>query len=222
MEKAQKDLAAVQDILKAAGYYTGKVDGIPGPRSKAAFDQVCELALAEYHLTQDTVGNGTIKGSIGDFIVSVEGPDLVVRNVKCTCFGGSGDSMDSGETASGYSTKGHPDLMAVSLPMHYEGKHKPTREALYGSPIPALPFGLHANGTPDHDGAWVEIKFGNGKKFLVPCIDRGPDIRRFPKNAIDATLALAKQADPRATANNFEAIVDYRIVNGARFLKKLT
>ncbi len=126
--------------------------------------------------------------------------------------------MDSGETASGYSTKNHPFLKAVSLPMNYVGTSLATRKALSGSPIPMMPFGLHADGSENRDGAWVEVMFGNGERATVPCIDLGPNIDRYPKTAIDCTIALARLANPQATANNFEAVVSYRIIDGAKFL----
>ncbi len=214
--KASEVLKETQTIWAGAGYYTGEPDGIPGPKTSAAAESLFQAALDELHNSIESAN--VLKGTKGDFKVEVIGNDLWVRNVRATCFGGSGDSMDSGETASGYSTKGHPDLQAVSLPMDYSGPSAATRNALSGSAIPMMPFGLTADGRQNLDGAWVQVFFANGKDATGPCIDLGPNIDRFPKNAIDLTIAMARLADPHATANNFEAVVTYRIINGARFL----
>lgn len=179
-------------------------DGIWGPRSQAALDREAE---AEH----DRVD--------APWTVKADGADLVVENVRCTCFGGSGDSMDSGGTASGVSTKAHPDLKAVSLPMRYDGPSRATRKALGHSPIPMMPFGLKPSGVVNQNGVWVELTHAGNYIGHFPVIDLGPDISRFPKNGIDATLALAKMMDPDATANSFEAVVSYRIVGGAKYLE---
>lgn len=209
MGKYKEQLKLVQQDFGVL--YTGRIDGIPGPKTDAAFKELCERADSEHQ-------NRVIKGSKGNFEVLVAGKHLRVNNVRCTCFGGSDDSGDSGETASGYPTKGHPDLMAVALPMSYCGSDEATYEALCGSPIPLIPFGLYSNGEENREGAWVHITFSNGKTFLVPCIDFGPNINKYPDNAIDVTVALAKHQDPNATSNCFEDVVSYTIVNGAKFL----
>jgi peptidoglycan hydrolase-like protein with peptidoglycan-binding domain len=214
--KASEVLIATQTLWKNAGLYTGALDGIPGPKTSEASQKLFQNALDELHA--NNTANSILTGTKGNFKVEVIQGDLWVRNVRATCFGGSGDDMDSGETASGFSTKGHPSLKAVSLPMNYNGPNSATKKALSGSPIPWMPFGLHSDGSENHDGAWVEIFFGNGAHEVVPTIDLGPNIDRFPNNGIDCTIALARVANPRATANNFEAIVSYRIIDGVRFI----
>lgn len=139
------------------------------------------------------------------FSAHVDGDDIVVAGVRGTCFGGANDPQDSGETASGISTKANPTIRACALPMIYTGKNKALRKALGGSPIPKLPW-----------KTMVEI-MGNSKRLTVPVIDLGPAKRTG--NAIDLTIAAARFFDGKATATNFELECSYRIIGGAKFLK---
>ena len=86
------------------------------------------------------------------FTARVEGDDLVVRNVRATWFGGAHDPDDNGQTASGVSTRLHPDLLGCALPMN---GFRLTR----GSPLPDLPWMTTE----------VEIYRGsNGRRLTVP------------------------------------------------------
>ena len=134
----------------------------------------------------------------------VDGDDILVIGVTDTCFGGSNDPMDSGETASGISTRDNPTLKACALPMIYSGSNKALRRALGGSPIPKLPWQTK-----------VEI-IADGKHLIVPVIDLGPAKRTG--DAIDLTVAAARFFNPRATANNFLLHCNYRIIGGAKHL----
>lgn len=140
------------------------------------------------------------------FSAHIDGDDIVVLDARATCFGGSADPEDSGETASGISTKSQPRLQACALPMIYTGTNKALLKALGGSPIPKLPWKTQ-----------VEIT-GGGKRLIVPVIDLGPAKRTG--NAIDLTLAAARFFKPGASATNFEMICNYRILGGAKFLKQ--
>lgn len=136
----------------------------------------------------------------------VVGDDIVVRNCRGTAFGGSNDPEDSGETASGISTKANPAMRACALPMIYTGKGKALKAALGGSPIPRIPW-----------KTLVEIReISTGKTLTVPVIDLGPAKRTG--NAIDLTVAAARYFDPNATATRFAIHCDYRIIGGAKFL----
>ena len=135
----------------------------------------------------------------------VDGEDILVIGVRATCFGGTNDSEDNGETASGISTQDNPQLKACALPMCYIGKNPAQLRALGGSPIPRLPWGTK-----------VEV-MANGKRLIIPVIDLGPSKRTG--NAIDLTVAAARFFDGRATANNFAMECSYRIIGGARHLK---
>lgn len=134
----------------------------------------------------------------------VDGDDIVVVGVTATCFGGANDPMDSGETASGVSTRANPLLKACALPMAYAGSNKALRTALGGSPIPKVPWQTK-----------VEI-MAEGKTLIVPVIDLGPAKRT--SDAIDLTVAAARFFKPSATANNFLLHCSYRIIGGARHL----
>lgn len=137
------------------------------------------------------------------FMAEIEGEDIVVSGVRATCFGGSNDKMDSGETASGISTK-LTGTMGCALPRCYTGSSSAQKKALGGSPIPAkLPFGTMVEVTSD------------GETITVPFIDVGP--ARWTKNGLDLSIAAARKFNPKATANNFEAIINYRIIGGAKY-----
>ena len=135
----------------------------------------------------------------------IDGEDIVVTGARATCFGGSNDPEDSGETASGISTKRNPKLAACALPMRYAGRNRALLKALGGSPIPKVPWK-----TP------VQITCGR-KTITVPVIDLGPAKRTG--NAIDLTIAAARMFDPRATATRFAARVDFRILGAAKHAK---
>ena len=109
-------------------------------------------------------------GSYG-FTAHIEGDDLVVRGVRATWFGGAHDPQDSGETASGLSTRLHPELLGCALPMN---GFRVTR----GSPLPRLPWMTTV----------VEVtRPGNGRKVRVPLIDLGPAAPPHAHAAIDLT-----------------------------------
>jgi hypothetical protein len=135
----------------------------------------------------------------------VDGNDILVIGVTATCFGGSKDPDDSGETASGISTKDNPTLKACALPMIYTGTNKALLKALGGSPLPKVPWN-----TP------VEI-MSNGKRLVVPVIDLGPAKRTG--DAIDLTIAAARYFKSNASATNFLLECSYRIIGGAKYLK---
>src|SRR5947208_898142 len=132
------------------------------------------------------------------FTVEVVGTDLVVKDVLATAFGGADDPQDSGQTASGTSTKLHPYLLGCALPMN-----TPHVSVLRGSPIPHMPFGVDSHGKDRPDGAHVDIEFLPDGQTLVniPVIDLGPG-RQATKpgakpHAIDLTVAAAKKRDPK-------------------------
>jgi len=182
-------------------------DMIPGAMDQAALQDLAERAHAEWQAEEaPPVDYGGARKLTGrGLTVYVVGMDLVLINVRCTCFGGAHDPQDSGETASGISTK-PPDTEGCALPRSYCGSDQGTYEALCGSPIPAsLPFN-----TP------VEV-LSEGTRIVVPFIDLGPNLE-VTDNALDLTVASAKEFDPNATATNFEMMCSYRIIGGANYL----
>ncbi len=152
-------------------------------------------------------GDGSFK-----FEAEVVGQDIVLRGVRATCFGGAADPEDSGETASGISTKAFAWLAAVSLPMDgrmFSSKSKSFHTALDGSPIPRVPW-----------GTMVQITHMNGvdvPDYTFPVIDLGPAKRTG--NALDLTIAAARIYSARASATNFTATVDFAILGGAKYLR---
>ena len=135
----------------------------------------------------------------------VDGDDILVIGAKATCFGGANDPQDSGETASGVSTKMNPLVRGCALPMIYTGRNKALLKALGGSPLPKMPW--HTK---------VQV-MANGKCLTVPVIDLGPGKRTG--NAIDLTIAAARFFKSNASATNFKIECSYRILGGAKHLK---
>ncbi len=161
-------------------------DGDPGPKTAKAI--------------ADKLGIET-----GEPVVEVDGDDLVVRNIRCTCFGGANDPQDSGETASGVSTK-DPSTRGVALPRRYIGPNKALQKALGDGIIPPkVPFHLLVEVT---DRA-------TGHTETAPFIDLGP--ATYTENYLDVTVAVAKTFNPNATATNFEMICSYRVLGGAKY-----
>jgi hypothetical protein len=160
----------------------------------------------------------TNKNALGDgtwsWAARIDGDDVLVENARMTCFGGSDDPQDSGETASGISTKRNPDLAACSLPMDgrmFPALSRAEHAALDGSPIPRVPWKTLVR---------VTVFFNNGaaqKTVDLPVIDLGPGKRTG--NALDLTIAAARLFNPKATATNFEARGNYRILGGAKYVK---
>lgn len=151
--------------------------------------------------------SGRILRGDGSFpwTAEIDGDDIVIRNARVTCFGGSEDPQDSGETASGISTKANPGLMACALPMNYTGVDGPTRRALIGSPIPMLPWKTLVRFTDLIRGSSID----------VPVIDLGP--ARDTGNQADLSIAAARHFDAGASARDFELRCEVRILGGAKF-----
>lgn len=132
---------------------------------------------------------------------TVDGKDIVVRGTVATWFGGSDDSEDDGQTASGEVTKGHPDMLGCALPMAIHGVKETA-----GSPIPKVPW---------HTTVRV-YNHANGKVIEVPVIDLGPNKRT--RHALDLTVAAFKALGGSVAQGVMT--VDYRIIGGAAFLPK--
>ncbi len=131
------------------------------------------------------------------FTARVEGDDLVVRGVRATWFGGPHDPDDNGQTASGLSTRLHPDLLGCALPM---GGYRLTR----GSPLPDLPW------LTTH----VEVtRAATGHRVTVSLIDLGPSAPPHAHAAIDLTVAAfrALGGDPQEGS----LTVDFRLPGAA-------
>lgn len=145
--------------------------------------------------------------------------DIVVGKnqiVYATYWGGSHDDMDSGETASGYPTKGHPDLLGCAIPMRVNNM-----AALHGSPIPYMPFGIKANGGPNPKGAFVRAYCPRTElTIVVPVIDLGPGkgATRDPKrpHALDLTIAAWKALGLEVGGN--PEPIQYRILGAAHYV----
>lgn len=140
-------------------------------------------------------------------ILEIDEDDLIVRNVRGTCFGGISDPQDNGNTASGVSTK-DPSILGVALPRKYTGSDHATMLALGDGLIPpGVPFLLPVEVTDR----------STGKTVSAPFIDLGP--ATHTGNYIDLTIAAARQFNPKASVTNFEILCDYRIVGGAKFAR---
>ncbi|MEY2507483.1 MAG: hypothetical protein QOH01_1812 [Verrucomicrobiota bacterium] len=161
------------------------------------------------------LGGTILKGS-GDWgwTAEVIGNDIVVQNSKTTAFGGANDKADNGQTACGFPTKGHTELLGCALPLdgyaHTKGEH----DALDGTPLPHMDFGLTSKGADRPSGAHVEVTdLKSGVQIVVPVIDLGP--AKGTGHALDLTEAAARRFNSNATSNNFSMVLQYRIINGA-------
>ena len=131
------------------------------------------------------------------FTARIDGDDLLVQGVQATWFGGANDPQDNGETASGLSTRLHPELLGCALPM--DGFR-----ATAGSPLPRLP--------------WLTTRVlvtrpANGRSVTVALVDLGPSAPPRARAAIDLTVAAF-----RALGGNLKTgvlTVDYRVLGGA-------
>jgi hypothetical protein len=151
-------------------------------------------------------------GAPWGMIAQVIGNDIVVRGAKTTAFGGDNDTADNGQTACGFPTRGHPELMGCALPLAGFGV-----SSLNGTPLPHMKFGLTAKGADNPNGAHVEVTDPvTRKQTTVPVIDLGPS--GGTGHALDLTVAAARVFKPNATANNFSMKLDYRIIDGAKSL----
>lgn len=192
-----------------------RADGELGPITLKKLGEVVDLYVESFPPVERDgevlKGDGT-----WPFTARVDGGDIVVENVLATCFGGNDDPNDSGDTASGLSTKNNPAIQGVSIPM--DGRQYPRmsqleHKALDGSPLPRMPW-----------HTMVEI-LGGGKVFRPNqgIIDIGPGKQatrggELP-NALDLTVAAARVLDPKATAKNFSMRVSYRIIGGAKYIQ---
>jgi hypothetical protein len=147
------------------------------------------------------------------WVVEVDGPDLVVRGIRATCFGGGFDTGDDGQTESGVMNDGrNPSLLGVALPIRsIEASTRPSPLAFPGKHIPWL--------TPVT--VWLEA---NGEQSAIRCIliDDGPDVLQYPDHALDLTVAAASHFAPgfpiKRLANEWSGRgFSYRIVGGAQY-----
>jgi len=152
------------------------------------------------------------------WFASIDGNDIVVFDAKASAFGGSFDRGDNGQTASGCPTIGNPGLLGCSLPMDGYAKSPSEHALLDGTPIPHMPFGVFGGCGDNPAGAHVMVTDrATGKQITVPVIDLGP--AKKTGHALDLTVAAARFFKSNATANNFGMKLDYRILDGAKFVK---
>ena len=155
------------------------------------------------------------------FPVIRSGDDLVVPRAAATWFGGDSDPEDNGETASGVNTRHNPGLLGCALPLAGHGV-----KSLNGTPLPMMAFGLHHDGSPNPEGAWVEVvallptsniqhPTSNIQSLTLPVIDLGPSLRT--RHGIDLTVAAFKHF--AGNLSRGVITVSYRLKRGALYLK---
>ncbi len=145
---------------------------------------------------------------------TIEGEDLIVRNIIATCFGGKYDSGDDGHTESGVMNDGsNPGLLGAALPI------RSIERATIDSPLafkgPHIPWSTPVT-------VWRELE---GEETAIECqlIDNGPDVLKYPTHALDLTPCAAMHFDPELTlrfvADDFEKTgMSFRVIGGARFI----
>lgn len=147
----------------------------------------------------------------------IDGPDIVVRGVIATCFGGRYDAGDNGQTESGVLNDGSdPNLFGVALPI------RSTEAATRPSPLacaskPHIPWGSSVM-------VW---RTADGEQTAIECtlIDNGPRVAKYPTHAIDLNPNVAHAFAPNfpveRLANDWESQpgeFSYRIIGGAKYL----
>ena len=146
----------------------------------------------------------------------IDGPDLVVRNVIATCFGGKYDDGDNGQTESGYNNTGDGSAEAntfqVALPIR--STEAVTRNSPLAFPGPHIPWKTIVM-------VWREDE---GEETAVEALltDNGPEFSKYPTHAFDCNPPLAlhfsPEFDPLKVANQWEmGGMSIRIVNGAKY-----
>lgn len=172
-------------------------DGIWGGHSQSAIDA----------LINPSVLKGTVDG--WEFLKArIDGSDIVIDDAEVTAFGGANDTGDSGETASGVSTKNNPKILGCALPMRRNTSPRADKKGrhpiLRGSPLPMIPW-------------MTPVIFTDPitkKRVTTKLIDEGP--AGWTKHAGDLTVAAARKFDPKATANSANIPrLQIRIVGGA-------
>lgn len=146
------------------------------------------------------------------FKIEFQGNDVIVRNVIVTCFGGGSDKGDDGKTESGVMNDGSdPNLLGCALPI------RSTENATRFSPLADAQKAHIPWGTIVH--FWKGSDESTGIDTVL--IDNGPNVAKYPTHAGDLTVAAAhffNSTMPLSElANNFESILSYRIVNGAKY-----
>lgn len=190
----------LQTALHDLGFYSGRIDNWRGTGTNEA-EKAFRSSFSE------TPGSKTLGDGTWPWTASIDGADVIVTDARATCFGGSGDPQDGGDTASGISTAKHPEIAACSLPMDgrmFKGLSPAEHRALDGSPIPRVPWQTIVRVTH------------NGQTEDFPVIDLGPGKRTG--NALDLTIAAARRFNPKASATNFEMRCDYRVIGAAQFV----
>ncbi len=143
----------------------------------------------------------------------IDGDDLVVHNIRATCFGGKYDLGDNGQTESGIKNDGSdPTLMGVALPIR--SSESATRNSPLAFKGPHIPWKTVVT-------VWREAE---GEATSVKCIliDNGPDVEKYPNHALDlnpnVALHFAPYCDPKRIANEWSGGgFSYRIVGAAKY-----
>lgn len=144
---------------------------------------------------------------------TVEGADIVVRNIFATCFGGDHDDADNGETESGVKTRGHEaTLFGCALPIR--SVEKATASSPLAFPGARIPWGTRVS-------VWVESE-GEKTAFDVSLIDNGPNVLKHPSHALDITPAAAHRLRPSIPVDRASRMfsmpgISYRIHGAAQY-----
>lgn len=206
---------AFAEVQRLCGIPDAQQDGLPGPKSTAAFAALADTVREEIRAKDSA---RVIRSEGWPFEVRVVGADLVIDGTTATWFGGDADPDDNGETASGVRTKGNRGVMGCALPV--VGGHRSTKGSPLAFPAPGMRPGIPWK-TP------VEVTYG-GKSITVPLLDNGP--AKWVQNsgeggkAIDLTpAAMAELAGTGRYANGNPKRglihpVKVRIIGGAKYV----
>jgi hypothetical protein len=146
----------------------------------------------------------------------VDGEDLVVRNIKATCFGGKFDIGDNGQTESGTMNDGRdPNLMGIALPIR--SIEKATRDSPLAFKGPHIPWHTKVK-------VWLQSE-GEESGVIGELIDNGPDVSKYPDHALDMNPEMVMRHFPKQgvtlhnAANTWSGSgFCYRIIGGAKYI----
>lgn len=146
---------------------------------------------------------------------TLDGEDIVVRNVTATCFGGAFDKGDNGQTESGISNNASDfnDVKQCALPIR--SVEQATRNSPLAFPGPHIPWKTTVK-------VWREAE-GEATAIETILTDNGPDTFEYPTHAIDLNPSAAHEfttLSPERIANEWSSGgMSFRIVGGAKYAR---
>lgn len=146
--------------------------------------------------------------------IKIDGDDILIENVKATCFGGPYDAGDDGQTESGIMNDGSNSIKQIALPIR-STEHATACSPLANPRKPHIPWETICS-------VWRASE-GEGSARRAMLTDNGPDVALYPDHAMDfnpeLVLDFEPDADPKKVANNWMGVgFCCRIPGGAKYV----